>query len=617
MNKLFGTLLFSFLLICLTGKAQEEVRQLDSRTLSQPKTFSFKSASVNKEKASLTLPFFDDFSNSSHTADSKRWTKSSIYVNRTYAANPPSIGVATFDALSSQDSLYQNKSLYNNADTLQSVPLNLKYDKTAGVCLSFFYQPQGLDYIDAPEDKDSLVLNFYKPNQHKWDSIVWYAKGSKSTGFKQVVIHITDTAFLQDGFQFQFRNVISYYTDNGYPGKMGNCDFWHIDYVKLSLNNDTLVNDIAVTEPLHSMLTNYESIPWQHFKNNDAALNELSDIIKLTVRNNYKITKKIDRIYHLKEIISNGATSTFGKDALNLEADTTQTLDIERTVSLESNNPDSAIFELQAEIGTGPMDVKTNDTVRYYQIFKDYYAYDDGSAEAGYGVIGSGASAARVAVQFNVLASDTLQAVDLYFNKAIDNANQKAFYLCIWKDTEGKPGDVISESQKIDKPIYTNELNKFNQYKLATPLFLEKGIYYIGWKQRYDEFLNIGLDINKNSSSKQFYNIDGEWVNSSIKGSIMLRPYFGTQNVIKTNIKDTKASSLKLYPNPANDYCQIDNPDEQPIKNIRIFDITGRIQNINYTTNGRIETSSLKPGVYLVNITIGNNSTNLRLVVTR
>ena len=54
----------------------------------------------NNSKSTLTLPFIDDFSYSTSYPDNNLWTSSSsIFVNSTYAINPPTIGVATFDGL--------------------------------------------------------------------------------------------------------------------------------------------------------------------------------------------------------------------------------------------------------------------------------------------------------------------------------------------------------------------------------------------------------------------------------------------------------------------------------------------------------------------------------------
>ena len=57
---------------------------------------------------------------------------------------------------------------------------------------------------------------------------------------------------------------------------------------------------------------------------------------------------------------------------------------------LDVNRGESALVRIKASLRTDNIDPKVNDTVFYDQVFKDYYAYDDGTPEAGYGLKGSG-----------------------------------------------------------------------------------------------------------------------------------------------------------------------------------------------------------------------------------
>ena len=57
---------------------------------------------------------------------------------------------------------------------------------------------------------------------------------------------------------------------------------------------------------------------------------------------------------------------------------------------LNTSRGDSAIIRITASLRTDDIDPKVNDTVFYDQKFKDYYSYDDGSPEAGYGLRGQG-----------------------------------------------------------------------------------------------------------------------------------------------------------------------------------------------------------------------------------
>ena len=67
--------------------------------------------------------------------------------------------------------------------------------------------------------------------------------------------------YFQDGFRFRF---------NSYGSLNGSLDHWNLDYVYFNESrsmNDTLMQDWAFTSPPVSMLDNYSSVPWKHFKN--------------------------------------------------------------------------------------------------------------------------------------------------------------------------------------------------------------------------------------------------------------------------------------------------------------------------------------------------------------
>jgi hypothetical protein len=612
MNK--KVLLLLSTIVALTVRVQSQEKLVSLQTLPVKTVMHLKAASATQQY--LSLPFFDDFSQTSSLPDQSKWSDYYVLINNTYSVNPPSIGVATFDAIdNSTGNLYEYQAGSFYADKLTSLPFDFSsYTVADKLALSFYYQPQGNG--DAPEATDSLLLQFYAPSQKVWNA-VWQVPGSSLTNFKQVLIPITDTAYLQGGFQFRFVNKISYLSSNDNPGQKGNCDHWNVDYVYLNKNrsaNDTIHKDIAINAPLQTMLKNYSAMPWKHFNGNTPALDELSDVVKLSIHNNYNLDKSLNRYYYMRETLSNISFPKFG-GVLNIKADSTVSLKDDRMVSFESNNADSAIFEMKAVLTTEPSDYKGNDTAYYYQVFKNYYAYDDGSAENGYGLSGQGTQYGKLAYQFPLYLEDTIRAVDMYFNKALDNANQATFYLTVWKDDNGQPGDIILQ-QKGEKPEYTN-LNKFYRYTFDSPLVLQSGTYYVGWVQVSTTFLNVGFDVNHNSGSRIFYNIDGTWNKSIYSGSLMVRPVFGSAKDVSTPTPidpPATVSGITLYPNPAHDYCLI-NTDGKTLTSVEVYDLTGRRQSVNYTSDGTVTTSSLQSGIYLLRAVAGVQTATFRLVV--
>ena len=249
-------------------------------------------------------------------------------------------------------------------------------------------------------------------------------------------------------------------------------------------------------------------------------------------------------------------------------------------------------------------------------MFKNYYAYDDGSVENGYGLFGEGADGAMVAMKFNCLVKDTLRGIKAYFNATYKNASSDLnFDLTVWKDNNGKPGEVIY-SQIGVKPIYASELNKFVYYKLTTPLELE-GTFFIGWKQVKDDMMNIGFDRNNINNDKLFYNLQGTWEMSGLKGTLMLRPVFGKDNGPTTNIPEEQSETIKLYPNPASNYITIENNGLNANGYAQLFDLTGRtIMHLNF--NEQIDVSGLPSGLYLVRLTDQRGKTETRkLIISR
>ena len=84
-------------------------------------------------------------------------------------------------------------------------------------------------------------------------------------------ILLDSNLYFQDGFKFRFS---SFGTLNG------SLDHWNLDYVYLNENrsqNDTLMQDWAFTNVPISVIDNYSSVPWKHYKltTSDVFLNNL------------------------------------------------------------------------------------------------------------------------------------------------------------------------------------------------------------------------------------------------------------------------------------------------------------------------------------------------------
>ncbi|HCX99631.1 MAG TPA: hypothetical protein DG754_05770 [Bacteroidales bacterium] len=628
MRTSFKIIFFSFLMVSVSLFAQqggEVLVNLQSMPLNNV------SSSVNV-KSSLEVPFFDDFARGKTAPSSDLWFGPSIFVNTTYAINSPSIGVATFDAFDNRGRLYPNASTFPfSADTLTSHPINLNYPGDTTVYFSFVFQPQGLGY--QPNVRDSLVLEFYNIDDDEWEG-AWAAWASFAGDsicqiyklisddvkvIKSDTLHktfyrahfpILDSKFLTSNFKFRFRNYATLQQNTTVPGLLSNSDHWHIDQVYIDKGrafDDTLLYDITFARPLGSILKNYESIPWKHF-NSQARSAELTNPLLFTVlyRNlnldenpaGRQVTRKFD-------ILNNSTQNIyeFSSASDNIASLSDYLLTREYSYDFTSAWQDSAKYQFRAYLITeDPYPFRWNDTVRYTQQFKNYYAYDDGTAESGYGLYGEGTQNAQVALKFTTYKADTLVGVYMYFNRTKGDANQKYFKLAVWDDNNGKPGNLIYEQLGL-RPQFADSLNRFVLFKLNEELIIDEGIFYIGWIQTTTEMLNFGYDRNRNSQSKLFYNIEGNWANTSFEGSLMLRPVFNKLTEPPTHSHtNAAAKAIRIFPNPASDLLSIELPHSHSKGIANVYNLIGQ-QVLSVPVNGNpISVSSLANGTYIIRV---------------
>lgn len=605
-----------------------------------------------QSKAILELPFIDDFSKPTIFPDSSLWIDRYAFVNTTYAINPVSMGVVTLDAINHNGSVYPGaENLQFAADTLTSQKINLNYPGDSSIFLSFYYQPGGLG--DTPEPGDTILLEFYVPEEQIWlkvwhatfneqDSILteYYAYNNSEKihygdtlidlkkEFFQVILPLQEEKFLKESFQFRFRNYASSSENDDIESRKGNSDHWHIDFVYLDKNrniNDTIINDIVFLQPMESLLKNYESIPWTHFTR--ASAYEMKDSISITYRNIGDQVWNISREFEIEDIMGSTGTEEFtGGTGANIDPFTTEKYKrfINYIFPYTPEN-DSALFEIRSYMVTDTITARKpyrwNDTTRFHQKFYNYYAFDDGTAEDGYGLYGEGSELGMVAMRFDTYKKDTLRGIQMYFNQTINQANQNYFTLIVWNENNNRPGSVIYRQEDI-KPVDQDSLNKFTRFILDTTLILENP-FYIGWQKiSTTEMLNVGFDINRINNDKLFYNLSGNWNQSQFEGTLMIRPMFGHQINLPTTFKPQHKEPLDLtiFPNPAKNELNIKFPSNINYrKNYRytIFDSHGRVFSDKLFEDNPINISHLNQGVYFIRIYSAAGITTKKFIVIR
>ena len=550
------------------------------------------------------------------------WKDIYTYRNSNYPVDPLSIGVATFDGLDENGYPYDwsSASAQGIADYLTSKPIFLQTDPGGGtylpidsIYLSFVYQPGGLG--EDPDFQDSLVLEFYDVAQDKWNSI-WRTPGFSSDQWEVVNILIDSSVYLKDGFQFRFKN---------YGSLTGSLDHWHIDYVILDdfrSYDDTTMNDWAFQYPLNSMLADYTAMPWSHYEQDPYSI--VLDTLNVTTYNSYTGAKILQPSY--MELIHEGVTintvpylasvtNVSPLSAFNMHYDPDPNFYFDTTLA-----DTFALFEVKFNLATNttPERLNVNDTLLHQQKFYNYYAYDDGSAEAAYGLVSNGA---ELAYQFELPSGmvDTIKSISIHFSPSVNDASTDPFFLQIWDDLGGEPGDTIYSTDDINIPVtyipeYNLGVDGFYEYMLPEKVAVS-GTYYVGWKQSTANRLNIGFDKNINNQDKIFYNLGTGWNNTGFEGSLMMRPVFvSDMDAVFAGVTAIDQSEFSMYPNPAQTQLYIDISDQNA--DFSIYDLNGRlIENGTIRYNHTLDVSYFNNGVYLILLNFENGSIGREKIV--
>jgi len=547
----------------------------------------------------VSLPFSDDFSGDSIYPSTARWSDLLVFINNTYTVKQPSAGIATFDCLDERGLLHTGASqAVSEADRLTSRIIDLQYLPSDSLFLSFLYEAGGI--ADLPEEDDSLTLSFWAPGEEKWYSI-WRAVGKKTDGFVNVIIPITDPRYLMNGFRFMFTSYASLSGVSTDPSRAGNADQWNIDHVLLDKGrsvHDTVIHDVALTLPQRSLVKEYEAMPWRHFR--QAYLSAMSPVVPVIYRNNDTIVRNVTRYIRITDMSNGTVVREFNAGASNTDPLT----DVEYEAPLlytynSSSSADTAQFLVNVSLITDDFDPKQNDTLKYIQRFSDYFAIDDGSAEAGYGINGQGTRNAMTALRFRSFLPDSVTGLSFCFNDAFDNANQRAFEIMVWADDNGKPGILLGSS---DGPIAapSGNINGFITFLFARPVRVTD-YFWIGWRQASETFLNIGLDLNTAPAGRHYFHLSGEWQESQAPGIIMIRPVMKGSGSPTSSGNGTLLNNMfSLYPNPTGGLVTLIPSDEAPDDFIiDVISSSGdRVLSIGKTD--RPDLSTLAAGTYIL-----------------
>lgn len=543
------------------------------------------------------------------------WIDQLAYRNFTHAKDPWSLGVVTFDGLDETGYPYNfGSSTVGYADFLTSKSIDLSsFAPNDSIYFSFLAQAEGLG--DEPEVSDSLVLEFYNVGQDDWEQ-VWSMSGSDVQDFKVGHIRITNAAYLTNGFKFRFKN---------YGGLSGMLDEFHLDYVHLRSGSgyqDTLFKDYAFVYPIGSLIKTYTQVPWDHWVNDPT---HMTDSARVIVRNGSNIPENNlngsvavevggtneGNFTLMAQTLSGGFPNYAPRSVYESFHNFSSGYVFSTTPSVEEKTFDViAAASAQFPTYTG------NDTSYVQQYFGNEYAYDDGSAEAAYGVTGV---QARIAYQFDPYETDTLLGVKIHFVASVYDVSDKLFMLTVWADNGGVPGTVLYQDQFFNarQPIYESERGVFTDYYFEdTAVVLPAGKFYVGWRQIDADRLNIGFDKNNDNSDKTFYSLNGgsTWSNSSLEGSMMMRPIFSTVGNADLGLVEPQVDlNWEVYPNPVTDQLSIRWNENSAFPGAVVVDCTGRVLAEMNSDSESVSFKEFPSGVYFLKL-IGNTPSTKKIL---
>lgn len=513
----------------------------------------------------------------------KLWLNDQAYHNYRLAVNPWSLGVVSFDGLDENGYPYFFGSTGTMiCDKLLSKPIDMSLVNISdSVYFSFLYQNEG--FGDAPEAGDSLFLEFYSLATLEWKR-VWRAGGGPLTDFKVAHVKVDDPIFFNNGFQFRFMN---------YGSPAGFLDHFHIDYVNLrqfSGLQDTLFKDFAFVYPISTLLKDYISVPWKHYRNHPTG--KMSDAVRVDVRNGSELTENnqngnvqvlLDDVVQGNHIL-NGTILSGGNINYAPRTSYTSFHDFSSGYAYDETllNDTLAIYDWVGNASAQFPSYPQNDSTFGQQIFRNYYAYDDGTAEKAYGVTGQ---QGLLAHQFNAYQTDSLIGIDIHFVPSVVDVSNNLFLIAVWNDNNGIPGTKVYEDEFFfpRQPKYSSARNKFITYFFKDTLKVAVGeTFYIGMRQIEEERLNIGFDMNHDNSDKIFWSVNGGnlWYNASFKGSLMMRPIVTSKLDYTLNIPTIARPNkvdFSIYPNPATSSFTIDFQSENNDAEVYLLDMNGRV----------------------------------------
>jgi hypothetical protein len=454
---------------------------------------------------------------------------------------------------------------------------------------------------------------------------IWGTKGGGDTLFHQKLYLIEDPLYYYKGFQFRFIS----------QGEMeGSYDIWNLDYILLDTSRniaDLAHPDVTIQKAPISLLKKFTAMPFQQFFF-DGNNTDLKDTLAVTfVSLRLPGTDQEEQFKLDSTRITNGNTHQvidkipyINNFSGNIEITPSETHDvlyrINPTTITKPGNQNN--LKLVYSIGFPGLSntlyrgvhYQTNDTITGYTWLKDYYAYDDSTAEWSAAI---NQSAGKMAVGFPLNQQDSLVAIDIYLPNIQQNYTGQPLDMIVWSH-------IFPESELGRVSVALNYTGNNNQFKRYTfdDYIIVKDTVYVGFQQNVDYEIPIGFDVNSSSFSKglMWYSVNDRWAPLTDPGSLMIRPVFKSGGDV-TGIFNPKGPSAELdcdvFPNPTTGLLNI----QGDIKAAVLTDLSGKtIIEKNFTIHDiykSIELQNLPAGFYLLRLSNDKASTVKKIILVK
>ena len=609
MNRIRYSVLIAVLLVGFSSATDciAQFRQLPIASLPSDNN----SISLNNQRTAaetLQLPFWDDFS--SGQLSPLLWETQGVKTSFTLGLAPPSLGVAVLDGVDNNGQAYSTTRLeQGEGDQLTSMPIDLSQTSaTNDVYLSFYWQAGGKG--ERPDDSDALEL-YFLDSEGKW-VLVWSQEGGDdvaSDQFVQVLLPVAEQ-FHYEAFQFKFQQ----------SGRLsGPFDTWVLDYIYLNKGRDATDRypaDRALTQLPSSPFAPYFAIPYfeldqekittpisNEFNNLTNRFRAIEYTVSLTNKATGELLEKPNDNTPFNPVPQALERRTFTSSDVkgtSLIGLIDEPMDVEVLMYLRAG--DTYLEELEGESQNFNVDFRANDSSRIVIPFRDFYAYDNGSADYAAGINQRGG---MLALSYELSTPSYLSGLSIQFANAAQR--NSAIELMVW--------DSISNA-----PLYQGEvlipadagLGSFSYFPLDTNIMV-KDHFFIGFTQFSNDYLYVGLDKSGDTGDKIFYNVHGSWQqNEHVKGNLMMRAHLSLDPVVEE--VDLPDEELSFYPNPVTERLFI----RGEVDDLMVFDFQGRLINIPQEVDKEgkmLNFTESQKGMYLIKMVKNGQPITRRIIV--